>query len=128
MPRNDDFEAIGHNAALGNVGWSMAGDRLTALVDGATLTLTAQYSPEVSLDMIDMRGVTPKEVELYVTHFVNDDLWRNAAIGRRIVDRSSLAGTGEWGLSSVSDGRTSDLRERGRPGFHLRLCHTLSSV
>ena len=59
MPQNDDFEAIGHlyDAALGHADWSTAGDRLTALVDGATLTLTAQYSPQAAVDMIDMRGL-----------------------------------------------------------------------
>jgi hypothetical protein len=90
-PRHSTFETIGllYDAALGKADWSDIGERLTSLVDGATLTLTAQYTPTGGVDMVDMRGVTPKEVELYATQYLADDLWRNAAIGRQIVNRVS---------------------------------------
>jgi hypothetical protein len=45
--RSDEAEVIGtlYDAALGHVGWSEAGRALISTVDGATLTLTAQYRP-----------------------------------------------------------------------------------
>lgn len=100
MKRRDDAETIGllYDAALGNAEWSRAGQRLASVVDGATLTLTAQYDPQGGVDLIDMQNVTPREIELYASHFVPHDLWRNAAIERRIVDRVIL------GTDLVSEG------------------------
>jgi DNA-binding CsgD family transcriptional regulator len=107
MSKHDEFEAAGllYDAALGKADWRDAGDRLAALVDGATLTFTGQYAPDTAIDLIDMRGVTPKEVELYANHYLADDLWRNAAVGRRIVDRvvlnSDLVSDLDWRHSRI---------------------------
>jgi len=107
MARHDDLEAVGllYDAALGNAEWSDVGASLIGLVDGATLTLTAQYAPTAGVEMVDMKGVTPREVELYATHYLADDLWRNAAIGRQIVNRvvlgSELVGDLEWRHSRI---------------------------
>lgn len=95
----DETETIGrlYDAALGQATWSDVGKRLVEAVDGATLSLTALYGPASGVDMIDMQGVTPEQVALYGTHYFSDDLWRNAAIGRRIKDTVSL------GTDLVSD-------------------------
>lgn len=55
----DDLEVVGHlyDAALGHVGWVDASARVSALVDGATLTFTARPSADAGVDIIDMRGV-----------------------------------------------------------------------
>ncbi|WP_147157025.1 helix-turn-helix transcriptional regulator [Reyranella soli] len=92
MSRNDDLEALGllYDAALGHADWAHVGARLASLVDGATLTFTAQYAPTAGIDFVDMKGVTQAEIELYATQYLADDLWRNAAIGRQIVDRVVL--------------------------------------
>ena len=107
MNRNDDLEALGllYDAALGHADWSDVGACLASLVDGATLTFTAQYAPTAGIDLVDMKGVTPKEIELYATQYLVDDLWRNAAIGRQIVDRvvlnTDLVGDLEWRNSRI---------------------------
>jgi DNA-binding CsgD family transcriptional regulator len=107
VTRNDDLEALGllYDAALGHADWSDVGACLASLVDGATLTFTAQYAPTAGIDFVDMKGVTPKEIELYATQYLADDLWRNAAIGRQIVDRvvlnSDLVDDLEWGNSRI---------------------------
>ncbi len=107
MSRNDDLEALGilYDAALGHADWSDAGACLASLVDGATLTLTAQYAPTAGIDFVDMKGVAPKEIELNATQYLADDLWRNAAIGRQIVDRvvlnTDLVGDLEWRNSRI---------------------------
>ena len=104
---HDDLETIGllYDAALGNADWADVGTQLTRLVEGATLTLTAQYVPGGAVDMVDMQGVTAKEVELYGAHYIADDLWRNAAIGRQVVDRvvlnSDLVSDLEWRGSRI---------------------------
>lgn len=92
MKARADTETIGvlYDAAMGNVEWGVAGNHLLRLVDGATLTLTAQYSADGGVDLIDMQGVTAREVELYAGSFLPDDVWRNAAIERRILDRVVL--------------------------------------
>lgn len=97
--RLDEAEIAGvlYDAALGQVSWAEAGQVLLAAVDGATLTLTGQYAPGAPVDVIEMRGVTPQEVALYAEHFMPDDLWRNRAIERRILDRVIL------GTELVSD-------------------------
>ena len=99
MRRHDDAETIGllYDAAVGTADWRTAGQRLADAVEGATLTLTAQYDAQGGVDLIDMQGVTAKEVELYAAHFVPHDVWRNAAIERRIVDKVIL------GTDLVSD-------------------------
>lgn len=105
--KHGDLEAIGllYDAALGNADWADVGTQLTRLVEGATLTLTAQYVPGGAVDMVDMQGVTAKEVELYGAHYIADDLWRNAAIGRQVVDRvvlnSDLVSDLEWRGSRI---------------------------
>src|SRR5262245_37720160 len=107
MKKNDDLEAVGllYDAALGHADWSDASARLASLVDGATLTFTAQYAPDAGVDIVDMRGVTPKEVELYAAHYIADDLWINAALGRRLVNRfvlsSDLVSDLEWQNSRI---------------------------
>jgi DNA-binding CsgD family transcriptional regulator len=95
----DEAEVVGtlYDAALGHLSWAEAGQALIAAVDGATLTLTAQYQPEGDVDLIEMHGVTSKEVALYAESFIADDLWRNRAIGQRILDRVVL------GTDLVSD-------------------------
>jgi DNA-binding CsgD family transcriptional regulator/PAS domain-containing protein len=97
--RLDEAEVIGtfYDAALGHIGWAEAGQALISTVDGATLTLTAQHRPGGDVDMIEMHGVTPEEVALYAESFIPDDLWRNRAIGQRILDRVVL------GTDLVSD-------------------------
>jgi hypothetical protein len=99
MSRRDEAETIGvlYDAAVGDAEWREAGRRLAAVVDGATLTFTAQYDLQGGVDLIDMHGVTAREVELYAAHFLADDVWRNAAIERRIIDRVVL------GTDLVSD-------------------------
>lgn len=107
MTRNDDLEAVGllYDAALGHADWSDAGARLASLVGGATLTFTAQYAPDAGIDIVDMRGVTAKEVELYAAHYIADDLWINAALGRRLVNRfvlsADLVSDLEWQNSRI---------------------------
>ena len=38
-----------------------------------------------------MHGVTAKEVELYAASFIADDVWRNAGMARRTLDRAMLS-------------------------------------
>jgi DNA-binding CsgD family transcriptional regulator len=107
VTRHPAFETVGllYDAALGHASWHDIGARLTSLIDGATLTLTAQYAPNGGIDLVDMRGVTPREVELYATHYLADDLWRNAALDRRIVNRvvlnSELVSNLDWQNSRI---------------------------
>lgn len=64
MNRRDESETIGllYDAAVGDAEWREAGSRLAAVVDGETLTFTAQYDPHGGIDLIDMHGVTAREV------------------------------------------------------------------
>ena len=99
MDGREDAETVGllYDAAVGNADWQAVGRRLAKVVDGATLTLTAQYVAQGGVDLIDMQGVTAREIELYAEHFLPHDLWRNAAVERRIVDKVVL------GTDLVSD-------------------------
>jgi DNA-binding CsgD family transcriptional regulator len=72
---------------MGAADWREVGRRLAGAVDGASLSFTAQYQPGGGVDLVDMQGVTPQEIELYAASFIADDVWRNAAVGQRIVDR-----------------------------------------
>ena len=99
METRQETEAIGllYDAALGHVAWSEVGRCLRALLDGSTLTFTAQYAPDGPVDMVAMLGITPKEVELYGEHYYQDDPWRVAALERGVFDRAVL------GTDLVSD-------------------------
>lgn len=108
MGRHDTLEAVGllYDAALGKAEWSAAGKRLIELVDGATLTLTAQYDlRKGEVDLVDIHGMTPKGIELYATEYVADDLWINAAIRRKLLNRgvlsSDLVDDLEWRHSRI---------------------------
>jgi len=107
MSSYNETETIGllYDAALGQAAWSDAGKRLVSAVDGATLSFTAQYELQGGVDLIDMQGVTPEQVALYAAHYFGDDLWRNAAIGRRITDTailgSDLVSDLEWRHSRI---------------------------
>lgn len=99
METRQETEAIGllYDAALGHVAWSEVGRCLRALLDGSTLTFTAQYAPGGPVDMVAMLGITPKEAELYGEHYYQDDPWRVAALERGVFDRAVL------GTDLVSD-------------------------
>lgn len=108
MGRHDTLEAVGllYDAALGTAEWSAVGKRLIALVDGATLTLTAQHDlRKGEVDLVDIHGMTPKGVELYATEYVGEDLWINAAIRRKLLNRgvlsSDLVDDLEWRHSRI---------------------------
>lgn len=99
METRQETEAVGllYDAALGHVAWGEVGDCLRALVDGSTLTFTAQYALDGPVDMLTMLGITSREAELYGAHYYEDDPWRVAALERRIFDRAVL------GTDLVSD-------------------------
>lgn len=99
METRQETEAIGllYDAALGRVAWSEVGRCLRALLDGSTLTFTAQYAADGPVDMVAMLGITPREAELYGEHYYQDDPWRVAALERGVFDRAVL------GTDLVSD-------------------------
>lgn len=94
MGRHDTLETVGllYDAALGKAEWSDVGKRLIELVDGATLTFTAQHDlRQGGVDFVDLHGMTPKGVELYATEYAADDLWINAAIRRKLLNQGVLS-------------------------------------
>ena len=94
MGRDDDFETAGllYDAALGHLDWADVGARYISMVDGATLTFSAQHGHTGAVDLIAMLGVTPKEVNLYAKHYVADDLWINISLSRRLLNRAIASG------------------------------------
>jgi DNA-binding CsgD family transcriptional regulator/PAS domain-containing protein len=93
MRRDSTLEAIGllYDAALGKAEWSEVGQRLITLVDGSTLTFTAQYDLRAKeVDFVDLHGMTPKGIDLYATEYAADDLWINAAFRQKLLNRGVL--------------------------------------
>lgn len=71
-----------YDAALGRLAWQDVGERLTGLMEGMTLMLSAHHQRGPHVDVVATVGIAPQHLQEYA-YFAPHDLWATAALERR---------------------------------------------